>query len=222
MSPRVITVILAAGMSRRLGRPTQLLQRDGETLISRITVAAIASRAAEVAVVTGAHRGDVEAEVAGSGVTCLHNPCFPEGMASSIRIGACWAVRQQCDGVLFLTCDQPFVSGAHIDKLVDAFEQHGGRVASYYSGVAGSPAVFPREDLGELLRLRGDEGARSLLSDDGVWRVPFPAGAFDLDAEDDAHRYVGEDQPRLRESGIHPIAGAALSSLDELARHLRS
>lgn len=234
-SPRVITVILAAGVSRRLGRPKQLLQRDGETLVSRIAVAAIASRSAEVAVVTGAYRADVEAEVVGAGVQCLYNPCFQEGMASSIRIGACWAVRQRCDGVLFVTCDQPFVSGAHIDKLVDAFEEHGGRVASYCSGIAISPAVFPREDLGALMRLRGDEGARSLLRDDGVWLVPFPGGAIDLDTEADAqHLLDGRSSPR--ESGVHPVVtgplaslvaelGGELDALDavgDVARHVRT
>lgn len=200
--------------------------------MSRIALAAIASRSAEVAVVTGAHRDAVQAEVLGSGVQCLYNPCFHEGMASSIRIGACWAVRQRCDGVLFVTRDQPFVSGAHIDKLIDAFEEHGGRVASHCSGIAISPAVFPREDLGALLRLRGDERARSLLSDDSVWLVPFPGGAIDLDGDDGAQRFVDE-RPSQRESGVHPLAplaslraelGAALGGVDarsSVARHMR-
>ncbi|MFO0618085.1 MAG: nucleotidyltransferase family protein [Polyangiaceae bacterium] len=210
LHPRVITAILAASPARQHGQPRPLLCRDGETYVSRVAVAAIASRSAEVAVVTGAHRDEVEAEVMGSGVRCLYNACFREGIASSLRIAACWAVRQPCDAVLFLPGDQPHVSGLHVDRLIDAFEQHGGRVASYWGGIPSAPAVFPREDLGELLRLRGDEGLRPLLAGDDVWCVPFAGGELEMESVEEP----------LRESGVHPIASFA-ELAEELARPMR-
>lgn len=224
-SPRILTVILAATPPAS-ERPLHV-ERDGDSLVARLAVAAIASRSADVAVVTGARRFEIEAEVVGAGVTCLHNACHHEGVASSLRIAACWAVRQRCDGILLFGLDQPHVSGAHIDRLVDAFELHRGRVASYYGGAPELPGVFPRADLGALMSLRGAESARTLLGDDGVWLVPFPGGR--TEAQNDVTpawlREAALDDLQRRShrppSGIHTLDGAAIRDDRDAAPHLR-
>jgi molybdenum cofactor cytidylyltransferase len=56
-------------------------------------------------------------------------------------------------------------------------------VASQYAGIVGTPAAFPRQVFADLLKLRGDKGARSLLANPPcpLIAVPFPGGEVDID-----------------------------------------
>ena len=100
-------VILAAGASRRLGRPKQLEVREGETLVHRVARLALAAGWAPVLVVTGCRGDEVEAAVRDLAVTPLRNPDWEEGMASSLRAGV-EGLPSHCDGALILLCDQLF------------------------------------------------------------------------------------------------------------------
>ena len=163
-------VILAAGASRRLGRPKQLVAIDREPLIHRI--ARIALTACErVAVVAGAV--PLRDAVVDLPIALVDNVFWAEGMASSIRAGVAWAARS--DAVMLLTCDQRFLDIAHLRALAAA----GGLAASRYDGVLGVPAVFPRACFPALLALTGDRGAQPLLCD--AVPVDWPDGAHDLD-----------------------------------------
>jgi CTP:molybdopterin cytidylyltransferase MocA len=166
-------VLLAAGASRRLGRPKQLVELDGEPLVHRI--ARIALTACEpVAVVAGAvPLGDVLADLP---VAIVDNVVWAEGIASSIRAGIAWA--SAAEAVVLLTCDQLLLDGAHLHMLIRA--SGGSRLAaSRYEGVLGVPAVFPCELFPVLLALEGDRGAQPLL--EAAVPVDWPAGARDLD-----------------------------------------
>ena len=172
-------VILAAGASRRLGYPKQLVAPRGISLVRRAVTAAKDSRCDAVCVVTGAHAEAVAREADGAAV--VHNEGWEEGIASSIRCGVLWAEAAGHDVVVLCVCDQPRLSGAHIDALLGAF--CGAAVASRYSGTLGVPAVFGRAQFADLLTLTGDRGARRLLA--GAAAVDWPCGAVDVDTVDD-------------------------------------
>jgi len=153
-----VAIVLAAGFSRRLGRPKQDVVFEGETLLARAT--RIAREVADDVVV----------------VTRENNPHAEEGMASSIRTGVALAGP---DARLLITlCDQPLVTAAHLRALlaIDAPV-----VATGYAGIAGVPAVFAPELVPELLALRGDVGARAIIARHGATVVPFEDAAFDVD-----------------------------------------
>ena len=158
-------VVLAAGASKRLGHPKQLVEIDGETLLARAY--RIASAVAKTIVVTRREFAFGDA---------LINEHPEEGMASSIRLGVA-----ACDGeVLLMTCDQPHVTAAHLRALIDA----GAPIAATaYAGIAGVPAFFAKEFRDELLALRGDVGARSVIERhrEVVVAIPLPEGDLDVD-----------------------------------------
>ena len=156
--PRVVALVLAAGASRRLGRPKQNEVFDGETLLDRAT--RIAREVADEVIV----------------VTRENNPLADEGMASSIRVGVGLAGDAR---ILITLCDQPRVTAAHLRALlaVDA-----PIVASGYAGIAGVPAVFAPELIPELLALRRDVGARAVIERHGAVVIPFEDAAFDVDS----------------------------------------
>ncbi|BDU72486.1 nucleotidyltransferase family protein [Mesoterricola silvestris] len=173
-------VILAAGASRRLGRPKQLERYGGVSLLRR-AVAAVGA-CSPVLVVTGCRAADMEAELRGLDVRVVPNPGWEEGMASSIRAGV-RALDPGVEGALFLVCDQPAVDAALVARLLARWK--GEPVACAYGGVRGIPAILPARAFPELLALAGDRGARGLLQGPGVAEVPFPEGAWDVDEPGD-------------------------------------
>ena len=177
-------IILAAGASRRLGRPKQLVALEGETLLRRAARAALAG-CAPVLVVVGSRAADMAADLAGLPVTVVVNEGWEEGMASSIRAGI-RALPAGAEGVLFLVCDQIAVDGALVERLLEVQRTHPDAVlACGYAGTRGTPSVFPARCFPQLLELQGDRGARGLLQGEGVLVLSFPEGEADVDRPED-------------------------------------
>ena len=177
-------VILAAGASRRLGRPKQLVELGGESLLRRTVRAALAG-CAQVLVVVGSRAEEMAANLAGLPVTLVANDAWEEGMASSIRAGI-RALPAGAEAALFLVCDQIAVDGALVRRLLAVRAAHPEAVvACGYAGARGTPSLFPARCFPQLLALRGDRGARGLLAGEGVVVVPFPEGSQDVDCPED-------------------------------------
>ena len=108
--------VLAAGASRRLGKPKQLLKVAGVPLVRHATECA--KRATErVAVVVGSNAPAVVASLDGLGFEPLYNLFWSEGMASSIRLAASWARRHELEALLLVLCDQPHLRASHLVRL---------------------------------------------------------------------------------------------------------
>jgi molybdenum cofactor cytidylyltransferase len=182
-------VLLAAGASRRLGRPKQLLEYKGDTLINYVLQEIVAARLPAVAVL-GANSEKIHPVTKASPVPVVENSHWKEGIASSIVAGLQKLIQLMpgLDGVVFLVCDQPYVSAAFIRQLIEAQIKTGKPiVASSYSGTVGIPALFHQTYFAELLSLKGDAGAKKIIRQhpDDTIMVEFPLGNIDIDTEDD-------------------------------------
>jgi molybdenum cofactor cytidylyltransferase len=184
-------IILAAGASRRLGQPKQLVMHDGETLLERAIRLANEADAAPVIAVLGANYETIRASMELSGVIVAINDQWEQGIASSIHVGLQGLAKAEPNavGVLILSCDQPRLSAGHLRALIEAFAAppQPTIVASGYAGVNGVPAIFPRSEFAKLKALRGDKGARTLLDRPAcpLISVPFEGGEVDVDRPDD-------------------------------------
>jgi CTP:molybdopterin cytidylyltransferase MocA len=181
----IAAIILAAGASRRLARPKQLVEYRGETLIARAVRIAVEAGLEPVIVVLGAERVAVRTAVRDEGVVFVENDAWAEGIASSMRAGL-KALGPDVAGALMMPCDQPRLSADHLSRMVGSFRD-GAIVASTYAGVRGVPAVFARDSWSELMKLSGDVGARRLLMNPAwtVVEVVFEGGEVDIDAPED-------------------------------------
>jgi len=184
----VVCAILAAGASRRLGQPKQLLGIDGQPLIYRIASVALASRADAVAVMLGAQAEPIAGALGSLPLLEIRLvPDWAEGLSASVRTAARWAQRRRALALLLAVGDQVALTSACLDALIGASD--GGRrlVASTYDGVRGVPAVIPSAHFPALRRLTGDVGARALLRVAGpeIAEVPWAAGAQDIDVPTD-------------------------------------
>jgi molybdenum cofactor cytidylyltransferase len=181
---RVGAVILAAGASKRLGEPKQLVRLGDETLLERAVRVALESGCSPVVVVVGAeHARVLQSSVLRDAVPVI-NDTWDEGMSSSIRLGVrtLTVAAKDADGVLLMTCDQPAVMGKHLSHLILGTEV----IASHYAGKNGVPAFFPAKYFGRLMELKGDAGARELLKE--ARYVELENGELDVDTAEDLAR----------------------------------
>lgn len=177
----VAAIVLAAGGSTRLGKPKQLEQLGGETLLERTVRIAHEAGCSPVVVVLGAHYMEIMMSCSLGDVVTVINDDWPEGMSSSIRLGV-HAVRNTADkaeGIVVMTCDQPAVTAQHLRSLMAGYEIRSSR----YAERNGVPAFFPREYFDALTSLRGDSGGRELLKNSDS--VDLAGGELDVDTVDD-------------------------------------
>ena len=189
---RIAVVILAAGESKRLGRPKQLVAWEGKTLLRRAAEAASASSCAHVFCVLGTKLEECRAELAGTRAEPIVNADFARGIGTSIRAGVAACEAAGCDAMLVTLCDQPNVTSATLDRLVAAYgARQGARgAASRHGESTGVPALFDRALFPELHALGDDEGAKRILmrAADHIAVVDAPEAAVDIDTEEDVAR----------------------------------
>ena len=188
MEDQCAIIILAAGASSRLGTPKQLLVYHQNTLLEHSIAAALLSVAQQVVVVLGAGAANVQPGIRDAKLVFIINEAWQEGMASSIRCGLNYLLEQSptLQAVIFMVCDQPYISCELLDNLVTLQQQTGSAiVASQYAETKGIPALFSKALFPELLQLQGDAGARKLLMRHPVVTIPFPLGNIDIDTAAD-------------------------------------
>ncbi|MBI3803077.1 MAG: nucleotidyltransferase family protein [Nitrospirae bacterium] len=176
----VAAVILAAGLSRRLGQPKQLLPFEGRSLIRRTTeqvIAAGESQWEEVVVVLGHEAAKVQQELKGLAIRTVFNPRFAMGMSASLIAGL-QAVIPQAEGAMIFLGDQPIVSTEIIQSMLTRYRKsHKSIIVPAYGGVRGNPVLFSRSVFSELMDLEGDRGGREVVMRDPkrVETVAFPS-----------------------------------------------
>ncbi len=203
---RVAAVLLAAGASRRLGTPKQLLlDEQGVPLVARSARQLIDAGCSPIVVVTGADASGVEIAVNGLPVTLVHNSAWEDGMGRSIACGVEYLARDQSSvdalAVLIAACDMPTVDTAHLHALIGQSANGTTRTCSRYVSPGGAvgapmmrgiPAILPRADWPWLMVLDGDRGAKPLLMEAGTLSVPLREGVFDLDTPADVAGWRGQ------------------------------
>jgi molybdenum cofactor cytidylyltransferase len=192
-------IILAAGESKRLGNPKQLLSFDGNTLLARVAKTACESMICPVIAVLGAHAEKIRPTLNIPGLNVVNNEDWQEGMASSLRMGLTSMMERypQVDGIIILVCDQPYLSHDLIKALIEAQRNAGlPAAAAAYNGKLGTPALFHKSLFSALLLLSGDTGARKMLERirENVVEVDFEMGDVDIDTQADYERLLNKDK----------------------------
>jgi molybdenum cofactor cytidylyltransferase len=190
-SETTAAVILAAGPSRRMSEPKQLLKLAGQSLLRRAASTALSSSCKPVIVVLGAHADEFKRELNHLDVLIEENPVWMNGIGASVRCGIEAARRRNVDSAVLMLCDQPLVTWQLIDQLVATHRRTGAAiVACEYADTVGVPALFSRAVFDELTSMGGNTGAKQVITRnaDRVVRVPFPPAALDIDTPEDFAR----------------------------------
>ncbi len=190
-------LIIAAGESKRMGSPKQLLQLGGDTLINRITHIVKQAVDFPIYLVLGASAESIQAQLPKLDLNIVYNDYWQEGMASSIRIGLTTAIAKNAhlEGVLILVCDQPFINVNTINSLLQLQNEIDMPIAAaYYNDIMGTPALFHQTIFDELLSLKGDVGAKRIIQarPEEVAKLHFEKGLLDIDTKEDYQALLKE------------------------------
>lgn len=189
--PRVAVLVLAAGASRRLGRPKQLLPYKGGVLLDAALATARASGAGQLIVALGGSGNEVRAVVDTGGCTVVENPDYGTGCSSSIA-AALPSLHPGTEVLVLLLGDQPGVTPAALRRLLEGRGQAPLAVCRYNDGV-GHPFAFASSVFPALSGLHGDKGVWKLLEQRSadVVEVPVPGPVPpDVDTEEDYLRLL--------------------------------
>ena len=198
MMPGVGLILLAAGGSSRLGHPKQLLLYQGRTLLRHAAETALASACRPIIVVLGAQADYLRPELTGLEVSVTNNPEWEQGMGSSVRAGLATleGSAPDLDGVVLMLCDQPLLSPASLNALVQSHLDSGSPlVVSEYGGTRGVPAFFSPALFPELRALRDAQGAKAIIAAHASEAVALtlPAGVWDVDTAEDYERLRSQE-----------------------------
>ena len=183
-------VILAAGASTRLGKPKQLLQYRGRTLLGHAINEATNSNADAVVVIFGKDADLFKKEIDEKKIRVAINSSWEEGMASSVRLGLDTLLNDKpyIDAVIFMVCDQPHISSSILNELIKTQQKTTKQIVTCnYGDSLGPPALFHKKYFKELMKLSGDAGARKIIQQNmnDVATILFPEGKIDIDTEED-------------------------------------
>lgn len=182
---KLAVIVMAAGASKRFGEANKLLQpfRGKPLLQNVLELAAKIPADRRIAVCSN----DTSAIAEGCGFTPIRNTEPEKGQSLSMRLGI--AECDGCNGAMFLTGDQPFVSPDTLKKLVAAFHKAPDRIIGCsVHGRFCIPSIFPAQVFGELLNQCGDVGGREVMRahPDLVTLIPIEEREhFDIDTPQD-------------------------------------
>lgn len=177
-------IILAAGASRRLGSPKQLVQYQGISLLRHTALEAIQSQMGAVHIITGAYP-ELADEISDLPCAIHYHKGWTDGMGSSIAFGVS-QIEADAQAVIISTSDQPYITSTIYQQL----DGSSSIMVSRYQEGAGPPSYFSSDFFDELRALTGDTGAKSIIRDhrDLVHYVDFPRGDVDIDTLEDVER----------------------------------
>jgi molybdenum cofactor cytidylyltransferase len=185
----ICSVILAAGLSRRMGVQKLLLPFGGKTVIAHIVDQLLTSSVGEVHVVVGHEAERIRAELSGRTISIVTNPNYKSGMLSSVRCGL-KNLPEKCRAVMVVLGDQPSIKSELVDRMLKSFAATEKNIlVPLYNGKRGHPILFSGRYRDEILTQYDDVGLRGLLhahpDDVSELTVSTSAVLCDMDCPDD-------------------------------------
>jgi len=191
----VSSILLAAGKSRRMGRPKQLMPWGQSTILEQTIDNLLGSAVNEVIVVVGHKAEEVRKTIGTKPVKMAVNPDYEQGMSTSIVAGLS-LVDSQAQAVMLVLGDQPLIDIQTINRLIDEFyDCDKGIAIPTYHGKRGHPVIFAMKYKEELLGLKSDIGGRQIIKDhpEDVLEVAVHCEGIitDIDTIIDYQSYIG-------------------------------
>lgn len=198
-------VLLAAGLSRRMGSTDKLL----EDFAGRPLFAYGLERAAslpDTSCCVVSNTAAICREARAKGMMVIGNPRAESGIASSIVCGVS-ALAEKAAGFIFMNLDQPLLSQAVLGRLVQEFRLWNAQriIVPRCDGRPQSPCIFPAAFRGELTGITGDCGGRQVYRrhPEAVVFCDFSSGQefLDIDTIEDREAALAALAGKVKDGG---------------------
>ena len=181
-------LILAAGESKRMGQPKQLLPYKNSTLLLEKIKQFQSLERVQVFVVLGAYFKDIFPSLRELPIKVIMNSNWQEGMGSSLSKGIELIQKKDMfDRVLITLSDLPLMESSHYDELIELSKSSGKRIIqTEYEETSGVPVIFDKSLFNSLARLKNEEGAKPLIEKykKEVLKLRSKTPYFDVDTSD--------------------------------------
>jgi molybdenum cofactor cytidylyltransferase len=194
-------IILAAGMSKRMGQPKQFLNLHGKPMFRHAVETAVHSGLRPVVVVGGEQTGLLKEHIRDLPAIVIHNPNFAKGLSSSLKAGV-KAIQDKVSAAFIFLADQPFIPVTVVQQLRESYEVAKEKnikiIRPRYASVPGHPVLFDAEIFPELLCIEGDRGAQQVIQQHlaELQYVDFdnPLWGVDIDTPEEWQSYSRRNQ----------------------------
>jgi molybdenum cofactor cytidylyltransferase len=195
MQSKIAALILAAGMSTRMGRPKQLLEVDGLYMLEKVIRLVLSANFTEVVAVIGCEAESIQQKITiqDTRFRWSVNPDFRSGQSTSLQMGL-QSLEDDVEGVMVFLGDQPYISagtvGLIFEEGLSILRKKAGSfvVQPTFQDMPAHPVFFVRPLRSVFFELQGDEGAKSILKKLGervLIPVPDKDVIMDIDTPED-------------------------------------
>jgi molybdenum cofactor cytidylyltransferase len=221
----VAAIVLAAGMSRRMGTPKQLLLLAGETILELTLKNVRASNVNEVVLVLGHAAETVEKEISTERVKIVRNQDYQQGMGTSLRTGLA-AVDDGASAALIVLADQPFVRPETINQLIACHQEANQEekpqiIIPAFNGFRGNPVLLDRSVFAELQSLTGDVGCRAIFGNhtENIRKLAVEdiGVLLDIDSQEEYEKFANAEAGKPGETGSSKITSTRIAPLESRA-----
>ena len=197
----ISAILLAAGESKRMGQPKQMLAWQGKTLLRHVLENLIHSTVDEIILVLGHEAEAIRKSLTEFQIKIVINPDYRQGMATSLRQGLL-AMDPGSEAFLVVLADQPGIGPEIINQIIHEFQRSDPRrgiARPIYRGLRGHPVLIGVRYLQEALQLRGDVGARQILLNhpEDILEIEADQEGIlnDIDTHEEYQKYVNGTGP---------------------------
>jgi molybdenum cofactor cytidylyltransferase len=182
-------VILAAGMSSRMGEAKQLLRLGENTLLGQVLENVRSSGVKDIVLVLGHEAEKIRERISTENLSVVINESYQQGMGTSLRAGLA-ALPPGVDAALIVLADQPFIRPKTLGLLMDQYRRSSAQIViPTYKGFRGNPVLLDRSVFSEVMALTGDIGCRAIFGNhlEGIVKQPVEdiGILLDLDSKED-------------------------------------
>jgi CTP:molybdopterin cytidylyltransferase MocA len=194
----VAAVVLAAGLSSRMGQFKPLLDIGGQTIIERV-IATCRAAGVEPLVVTGHEAGRLEPVLERLGVCRVVNPRYHQEMFTSVKTGAA-AIDGKVEAFFLYPGDMPFVRPGTLAQIMKARRKSSAdMVRPLFRERGGHPVLVSATRIPSIMSFRGEGGLRNLVRKQAWQVLDTECGdsgiLTDLDTPEDYERALREHEP---------------------------
>ncbi|MDR3574937.1 MAG: nucleotidyltransferase family protein [Anaerolineaceae bacterium] len=188
--PGIGAVVMAAGLSQRMGEPKMLLPWGNQTVIEKVVSTLLSTEVEEVVVVTGGVSDQIKTILSSREVRVVFNPNYADGvMLNSLRTGLT-TLNQDLDAALIALGDNPQIEEGVVEKIISEYKNVRSRlIVPSYDNRRGHPWLVDKSLWQPLIQWDNQLTLRDFLNfykqDIHYLKVDSASVLMDLDTPDD-------------------------------------